>query len=256
MEKNINKKYNIPKTIIFNNWPNIILNTCELEKIGIGHDGIVFRYDDQAIKINKNNLDILKEKNLMTFNKLLYFMKELSLKRIVNPSGAVHDENGVYTGYSMKFFKDITKNGSLPNYIKVGNFTCIQMIYSLMDLEEDFNELTKHRVAVRDINRGSYIFSEDFLHICDMDKFDILSDKSLGAENANKEALNFTIAKLLYYLMIAGKNLDKSQLRQLSNWIKKSANSRTFIKELSRELPNDNTPLSEYADVKVKKIML
>lgn len=256
MEKSISKKYNIADTIVFGNRPNIMLNTNELEKIGIGHDGIVFRYKDHAIKINKNDLDILKEKNLMTFNKLLYFRDELELKRIVTPQGPIHDVNGVYTGYYMDFFKDITKSGTLPNYIKVGNFTCIQLIYAIIELEEDFNELTKHKVAVKDINRGSYIFSDDFLHICDMDKFDILSDKSLGSENANKDALNFTIAKLLYYLMLAGKNLDKSQLRKLSNWVKKSTNSRTFIKELSRDIPNDNTPLSEYADEKVKKIIL
>ena len=252
-------KYCVPKEIIFNDTLESIPNVYELERLGAGHDGMVFRYNDKALKILKYDINLRKERKLMTFEKALYFKNNLNLKRIEKPRDILLDSVGVYTGYVMNFLDDITldsKKGS-PIYKQVGDFSCGDLIYVASELEEDFNELTKNRVLAKDINRGSYIFPADFLHLCDMDKYDILSNKSLGADDLNKRALHFTIAKLLYYEMQKTGNFDKLELKQLSNWVKKCSNSRTFLHELDMEAraSDYSCPIGEFSKQKVKKII-
>lgn len=121
------------------------------------------------------------------------------------------------------------------------------------ELEEDFNDLTNNKVCAKDINRGSYIYTDNFMYLCDVDKYSIGGQ---GIEDLNKKAVNFTIAKFLFYEMIKEANPDKQQLKQLSNWVKKQSNSRMFLKALRNEIRNDNdTLIHEYTKSKVKTII-
>ena len=60
----------------------------------------------------------------------------------------------------------------------------------------------------------------------------------------------------LFYEMQKSKIYTPSDLKVLKNWVKKSSNSRTFIRELSNEMGTDyNQPISEYTEYKIKKLV-
>lgn len=112
-------------------------------------------------------------------------------------------------------------------------------------------------VVAKDINRGSYIYTDNFLHLCDMDKYFKVDDKTtLSVSDENKKMCNFVIAKALYYEMQKLYNVDKSDEKQLNNWVKKSSNSRTFMQELRADLVGgSDEPLHDYVLSKAKKIV-
>ena len=85
----------------------VISNIYELEKIGAGHDGYVYRFNDRALKILKYDIKLRKEKRLMTFDKAIYFRNKLNLERIVHPIDILLDEDGIYTGYVMKYVDNL-----------------------------------------------------------------------------------------------------------------------------------------------------
>ena len=55
----------------------VIPNVYELEKIGAGHDGYIFRFNNQVLKILKYDINLRKQKGLMTFDKASYFKNNL-----------------------------------------------------------------------------------------------------------------------------------------------------------------------------------
>jgi len=246
-------KKDMPKEVIFYGDYDRNIKISELEKIGAGHDGIVYRYnDDYALKVLKYNTQERKDRNLMTFDKAIYLKENLKLRRITNPKDILLDTDGNYAAYMMDYKDDVIK---ADEYRNVGNFTCGDLLSSVFELQEYFAELTKKNVLAKDINRGSYIYTSDFLYLCDMDKYEI---NNRGCEDLNKRALNFVIAKLLYYEMLKNGSFDNLQMRQLANWVKKCANARNFIGELDREIVEIGDykyPISEYTKQKVKKII-
>ena len=191
----------------------------------------------------------------MSFDKSIYFKEELDLKRTTNPIDILLDTDGIYCGYVLNFLNDVTldsKKGT-PYYKEVSNFTCGDLIYSSDELEEDFNELTNHKIVAKDLNRGSYIFTTDFLHLCDMDKY---QRECSNSNDLNKTAFNFVIAKLLYFEMLKNGNYNKNELKLLSKWVRKCSNSRDFIKNLKEEISSDySCPISEYVKYKSKQII-
>lgn len=234
-----------------------IPNIYDLEKVGAGHDGTVFRCEDLAIKLLKYDVAERKEKNLMTYDKANYFSEKIHLKRIVAPIDTMLDSDGVYAGYVMKYIDNVAseKKKNTKEYKNPGDFSLWDLAYASAQLEEDFNELTKNRVVVKDINRGSYIYGEDFMYICDTDKYIIVPRNNSAVLNQNVCTLNFTIAKFLFYEMQKSKNYNQNDLKILSNWVKKACNSRCFLEQLNEEIDMDpKTPISEYADYKVKQI--
>lgn len=253
MERKRRKREPFP--VIFRNNFEVVPNIYDLERVGAGHDGIVFRLGDKALKLLKYNIEDRKEKGLMTFEKAVFFQDEFDFKRIVQPKDVLLSEDGIYTGYVMDYLEDVTipKKQNSPVYKQPGDFTCGDLIQSVNELSEDFNDMTKKKVVAKDLNRGSYIYTSDFMHLCDMDKFLM---NCYGAEDLNKKALNFAIVKCLYYEMLKADTFDKQQLRQLSNWIKESSNSRTFIRSLTTEIGQEyTTPIKEYTKEKVKTII-
>lgn len=241
------------KQVVLRSTLEVIPDISALPRVGAGHDGRVFRFNDKALKLLKYDISLRKEKNLMTFSKATYFLDELDLKRIIKPMDILLDSEGVYTGYVMEYLDDVTnpKKKDSPIYREPEDFCCGELINSMHDLIEDFNELTRKNVLATDINRGSYIFTTDFMHLCDMDKY---QTGLVRVEDLNKSKLNYVIAKFLFIIM--SKNLDKDQLKKLNNWLKKVTNCRDFLELLECEIGTDyRTPISEFAEYKVKKIL-
>ena len=231
-----------------------IPNVYALQKVGAGHDGIVYKYsDDIVVKIFKHDVVGLKTKNLMTFQKANYFCENLKLKRITVPIDMALDTDGVYTGYVMKFLDDLSKmEEDSPNYKAPGDFTCGNLIYAANELKEDFNKLTKAKVESKDINAGSYIFTPNFIHLCDTDKYVI---KDRAPMDVNLKNFNLVISKLLFFEMKKLPEYSEEDSKLLDAWIKKRINSGDYLRELSQEIGNDfKTPISEFAKYKIKQI--
>lgn len=244
------------KPVTFKESSIYIPNVFELPKIGAGHDGYVFQYNGMALKVLKYDILTRKEKNLMTFDKARYFISRLSLKRFVSPKDILLDEDGVYCGYSMDFLDDVTKEDKkgTPRYKETSKFTCGDLISSVDELSDDVQSLNENGVLMEDLNRGSYIFTADFMHICDMDKFKMMFTSNVTDKNTSK--LNFLIAKFLYMEMLKNPNVTKEQLKALQRWVKESANSRRFVDSLHREIGTDyNLTIGEYAEEKRKSLI-
>ncbi len=236
----------------------ISIKQDDLEKIGAGHDGIVYKYGDIAIKILKYDVNFRKTKNLMTFEKVNYLIETLELNRIVMPIDVILDEDGVYSGYVMNFIDDLysAKKIGTSQYKEPGEFSKLDLVRSVQELSDDFLQLTRNSIIARDINGGSYMFPSDFIHLCDTDKYIINSRNSGNIHEQNMSSLNFVFAKLLFYEMKKTDSYTIESLKLLRNWIKKSSNSKFFINELIVEIGNDmNSPISEFADYKFKKIL-
>ena len=233
----------------------VIPNVYALQKVGAGHDGLVYKYnDDIVVKILKHDVEERKIKNLMTFQKANYFCENLKLKRIAVPIDMALDSDGIYTGYAMKFLDDLSKmDEKSPNYKATGDFTCGNLIYAANELKDDFNQLTKARVAVKDINEGSYIYTPNFIYLCDTDKYYLVEKPP---KDINLRYFNYTISKLLFYEMRKLPEYVKGDQKALENWVKKCSNSGDYLQELSREIGSDyKTPISEFAKYKMKKII-
>lgn len=252
-----NKKIKNKKIVLQSNLENVI-NTSQLEKVGAGHDGIVFQYNNIALKLLKYDINLRKEKNLMTFEKILYFINELTLKRIVKPIDIILDLEGVFCGYAMVFLNNLasdSKKGT-SEYKDPGDFLCSDLDCASFELSEDFTILTNKKVIAKDVNRGSYIYTENFMKLCDLDKFIYPNNNALSISDTNQKMLNFTIAKFLYYEMLKSGDFTKSELKLISKWVKKATNNIMFINELSKEISTSLTePISEYAKTKVKSII-
>ena len=247
------------KAVVFRKSGIVIPDVTELEKIGSGHDGIVYRYGDKVVKVLKYDLATRKDKGLMTFDKAVTLADEFDGKRFVKPEDILLDEDGSYCAYSMDFLDDVTleKKKGTPKYKEVSSFTCGDLITAISELKLDVEELNRLRIFIKDINRGSYIFTNDFMHICDMDKFQRLAGTIHTTKDMNRKALNFIIAKFIYFEILKKKNPDKEQLKALNAWIKKSSNSSTFLDGIEREIgTNYSSPIGEYIEEKAKSLNL
>ena len=242
-------------SVFLSNGYVMIPNVHALPKVGAGHDGVVYQYGDFVFKILKYDIERRKVKDLMTFEKATYFANELKLKRITQPIDILLNSDGIYTGYVMKYLHDISKYPEDDNYRSIKDFTLGELEKSVDELEEDVGELTRKRIVIDDLNRGSYIITSNFLNMCDMDKF-----KIVGGPNAiydiNKNKLNFFISKAMYYEMEKSGLFTKDELKQLMRWVKKSSNSRDFLRQLRRDCQNDESyPFGEYVMEKGKIIV-
>ena len=249
------REYYQHKSYVFRSSPEEIPNIFTLPRIGAGHDGYVFKFNNKALKLLKYGISLRKEKGLMTFAKAVYFQEELDLKRFTKPIDILLDEEGVYSGYVMEYLEDVTKDDkkNLPIYRSIVDFTCGDLIHTANMLEEDFAELSSKKVLALDINAGSYIFTTDFIKLCDMDKFQIVNS---NVSERNKSMLNYVLSKYLYHAMEFCTELNKEQLKQINAWVKKMTNSRQFIRDLEKEVGKSySTPIREYAKEKVKTII-
>lgn len=230
------------------------IDSSLLCRIGAGHDGFVYKYsDEKVLKILKYDALAREGKGLMTYRKALRFVK-LSLTRITQPIDLVFDSDGVYVGYVMKYLHDVTLNSNDSNYRNLGSFVLNDLFRSTYDLERDVNDLSSNGILMEDLNPGSYIITDDYLHMCDMDKFRISDVASIYRLNNNK--LNFFISKWLYLQMYNSNEFTKEELKQLLKWVKCCSNSFTFLNSLEIDcLSDENYPVNEYAKDVAKRYL-
>lgn len=243
------------KSVILRSNLECIPNVYELQKLGAGHDGEVYKYKNFVLKLLKYDLEIRKRKGLMTFDKALFFQEELRLLRIARPIDILLDSDGNYTGYVMKYLEDLSNpkiNKKTPK--SIGEYYIEDLISSIIDLRKDFESLSSKNIIGRDINRGSFLLTEDFLHLCDMDKYQMYVS---CASDLNKRNLNYVIVKLLYFEMIGFDFVSKQDRRKLIEWIKVCCKDNQFIDDLLRELSNiSDSKIHDYAVDKAKKLLI
>ena len=254
--------YYIPRKKLFTgtNFKEIP-DVFSLERVGAGHDGFVYRDGDVVYKVLKHGIDGRKERGLMSFDKAMNF-QTLDVNRIIKPDDVLIDEDGVYAGYVMHYYEDLSKKDD-DGVVKkqIGEFTAEDFLISVSELCDDVSELTKRGIVIKDINRGSYIFSSDFLHICDMDKYFLNRGQAL---RINWNQLNFIVAKLMFFEKMEREGYFKDNEfaneinKRMNKWVSKSANASNFIRTLETELngSNLNSPLSEFVDFTFQKIIV
>lgn len=254
--------YYIPRKKLFTgtNFKEIP-DVFSLERVGAGHDGFVYRDGDVVYKVLKHGIDGRKERGLMSFDKAMNF-QTLDVNRIIKPDDVLIDEDGVYAGYVMHYYEDLSKKDEEGIVKKqIGEFTVEDFLTSVSELCDDVSELTKRGIVIKDINRGSYIFSSDFLHICNMDKYFLNRGQAL---RINWNQLNFIVAKLMYFEKMEREGYFKDNEfaneinKRMNKWVSKSANASNFIRTLETELngSNLNSPLSEFVDFTFQKIIV
>lgn len=245
--------------IIFKGSSIKIDDVFSLEKIGAGHDGYVFRYNDKALKVLKYDILTRKTKDLMTFDKAMYFAENMRFHRFASPEDILLDEDGVYCGYSMKFLDDVTleKKKGTPRYRTTSSFTCGDLIHAFDELESDVENLSKHKIEMRDLNKGSYVFTSDFMQIVDMDKFKRYINSHANVKDKNVSSLNFLIAKFLLMEMKRARGIvTEEQVKILNTWLKRTVNSRHLLNDLSKEIgTNYSMTIGEFAKEKANRIL-
>lgn len=244
------------KSIILDSSHEVIPNIYVLEKLGAGHDGIVFRYGDKALKLLKYDVTLRRKKGLMTYDKAIAFSDNLNLKRITNPIDTFSDVDGNFIGYVMNYLDavNVHKKEGTSLYKRPTEFTCSDLFDSLLELALDFENLTDNKILVSDVNRGSYIYTDDFLHLCDMDKYQrYFSGDLLGKNNTT---FNFVISRMLFFMMQYDNKFSSQEKKQLSAWVKSCTNSPEFLSTLLEEIyEKKDESIGEFVNIKVKKIL-
>lgn len=244
------------KSIILDSSHEVIPNIYVLEKLGAGHDGIVFRYGDKALKLLKYDVTLRRKKGLMTYDKAIAFSDDLNLKRITNPIDTFSDVDGNFVGYVMNYLDAVNspKKEGTSLYKRPTEFTCSDLFDSMLELALDFENLTDNKILVSDVNRGSYIYTNDFLHLCDMDKYQrYFSGDLLGK---NDTTFNFVISRMLFFMMQYDNEFSSQEKKMLSAWVKNCTNSPVFFNTLLEEIyEKRDEPIGEFVSVKVKKIL-
>lgn len=229
----------------------IIPNVYDLERIGAGHDGYIFRFNNQVLKILKYDINLRKEKGLMTFDKASYFKNNLRLQRITQPTDILLNSDGIYIGYVMDYIDNLAseKKKGTPQFRNPGDYSCGDLISSWEILEDDFEQLSEQGIRVKDVNRGSYLYAYDFMHLCDTDKY----ERHRSPSGLNHSTLDFTMAKFLAYEMEKTEVYNPSRRRVLSEWVKQCSNSRRFHQEVLSDIGSAYlSSISQYADYKAK----
>ena len=230
-----------------------IPNVYVLDKVGAGHDGSIFRFNEYALKILKYDISLRKERRLMTFDKVIYFQDKLDLKRITQPIDTLLDNDGIFSGYVMKYLDDLAspKKVGTPLYRSPAEYRCGELITSWKELEDDFYQLSEHGIRAQDINAGSYLFTSDFMHLCDMDKYVF----SRNPRPLNDTTLRYVFAKFLSLEMQKIHACDREDHLALSAWVKEKSNSKSFFDEVSFDIGSEyNKPISDYVEYKAKSL--
>lgn len=221
----------------------IIPNINSLKRLGAGHDGRVYKFEDKALKIVKYDQETREKKGLMTLEKILYFIEKCHMRRMTNPKEILNYTDGQFSGYSMKYVETTSKS--------FFEFQCKELLECVLELQADFEILNQINVAAKDINSGSYILSNDLLHLCDLDKYEIKPHYQAVA--INRTALNYAIYHFLYlcYRSLFNDEIEKLERKILSEIIKVNSNRNNVVLHLTQELkPYLNATIREYYEDK------
>lgn len=228
-----------------------ISNIEELPMIGKGTDGSVYRYNKLALKILNYDNKVREKKGRLDFEKARYFIKELYAKRITFPKDILLDEDGIYIGIVMDYIELMNQNN-----LDLTQFNLYDLITFMEELTIDFEEqLSPKGVVPNDINFGSYCLTSELFQMCDTDKYLVLKNKSI-ARDKNKDTLNYTLAKAIYYLDFITHSLKKEERIKWQQWVKQQVKEKKLLKTITSENSENNFEnLNEYMSYKRQKVL-
>ena len=220
-------------------------------QIGKGTDGTVFKYNQLALKILKFDNKTREQKGQLDFEKAQFFVREIKNKRINFPIDILLDENGIYSGIVMNLISLLD-----PSQIDLSQFSMDDLFLFIEELTEDYEKiLTPKKIVPKDINFGSYCVSPDFLQMCDVDKYCILSKESI-ARIKNNDLLIYSLAKSIYYLNFITVNTTKEERQKWQKWVKLQVKEQNLARKIERaNQENHFTNVNEYIIYTRKKVL-
>ena len=221
------------------------LNGQEIElskRIGSGIEGVVYRYQDKAIKIYKNYR--LHDRKTEIRDKIL---KSLETNRIMIPEELVTDEYGFYLGYSIPFIpKNVFRRKSvdIPSHIAIKNFRLLEKDSVMLANNFVLMDDTIHNV----IDNGTlYFIDSGYYRFIDKDSYNdnIYISQVLGVKD------NINLGEDLIKKALTIKNLDLCYSTIWANIEKKIIFRRNNLNNLKLRVINamHDEPNKKLSDV-------
>lgn len=145
-----------------------------LNQIAEGGEGIIYEYQNDILKIYKNNVDIATKER-----KVLTLMTKQLPQEVVAPKEAVYDDGGKFIGYIMpKVQGNELKSYVNKKFLKVNNITTKDILEILDRLKNVVEELHKADIYIGDLNDQNVLVDfQNKIYLIDCDSWSINSDK-------------------------------------------------------------------------------
>lgn len=170
-----------------------IVNLNNLMIIGLGQEGLTYKYNDLALKIHyRRSKQFLSEdiaKHLIKFE----------TDRILMPQDLIYDENGKYVGYTKKYVKYNDYVREVPND---------KLIEELKKINNDIKLLSHNGVLLDDINNLDNIVYDGGINFVDPGFYTIL-DHDTYSRNLK------LVADAIYHLLMDTLYYDDGQLKEI-----------------------------------------
>lgn len=122
-------------------------------------DGMIYRYNDEALKLLKSNN--------MTYNKACFLRNNITSPLFLKPLRIVKDLSGKFVGYTSAYKQEI-KNGIFEMSTK-------EFIDNFSELRDAFVDLANGGINTLDVGYHNTIVADDNgrlrLYICDLDRY-------------------------------------------------------------------------------------
>ena len=205
---------------------DVLCNEEKIEYIDKGEEGIVYRYQDKAIKIYHN-----QPKKIVISLKLLEELKKIDLKRIINPIEILFAEDNLeYIGYITKYING--DKDSIYEYKKE------KLLKELDYINEDLERLGKENIIIGDLRYSNYLSNITGMYLLDFGDY----DKSIG--NVNGININKREFEHFFFYDLLFTRLKQVGLKEKTPYEKILGSYR---KERYR-FNHDNKELSMYLD--------
>lgn len=185
-------------------YQNEILNTDDLEKLGYGDEGVVYKYLDKALKVYWHT----PRKRVLSYD-FLGDLMTIKTQRIILPTDYIYkledDDCGYYNGYSIKL---IDHKIPLTNI----ELTLDKLNYEEEKIIKDLEILEKNNLEIIDLaSKGNFIYNNEFYFV-DPGSYHYSKEQNLGISNLNEvnNALNTNL-----FLMNNKKSDLKNELSEI-----------------------------------------
>lgn len=188
-----------------------------------GTEGIIFNYNDMALKIYYEDVDNSKRLD----ENLVKLLSQIDTKRILLPMAPIYTIRNKFRGYIANPFISNTEE-----IIKINNLNSSKILYELDLIYKDIDTLSQNKIAVYDLddNYGNIVYNGD-IYFIDPGKF--LLDKNYGLKSYNISHINKALFNNLILLQENPKYLDESHKQIFENYFGKF-NDKNY--SLSKEL--------------------
>lgn len=161
--------------ILYLNNEKICFDLNNMKVIGEGKEGIVYKYNDDCIKLfhnNRNSGDLLS----INEDKFIFFT-QLNTQRIILPKKLLYNYNGEIAGYLMKYIESDFKLNNIRNK------NIDDIIEYLGDLKKDIDILNDNDVLINDLKNSHLLYNSGFY----------LIDTSLYSKYQYDNVLNYNV---------------------------------------------------------------